>query len=37
MPEEEAFTVFVKIMFNYGMRDLFKQGFELLHLKFAQA
>uniref|UniRef100_A0A0L8GS16 Rab-GAP TBC domain-containing protein n=1 Tax=Octopus bimaculoides TaxID=37653 RepID=A0A0L8GS16_OCTBM len=36
MPEEQAFCVLVKIMFDYGLRDLFKQGFEELHLKFYQ-
>ena len=36
MPEEQAFCVLVKIMFDYGMRDLFKQNFEELHLKFYQ-
>ena len=36
MPEEQAFCVLVKLMFDYGMRDLFKQGFEILHLKFYQ-
>ncbi|XP_041370237.1 rab GTPase-activating protein 1-like [Gigantopelta aegis] len=36
MPEEQAFCVLVKIMFEYGLRDLFKQGFEELHLKFYQ-
>ena len=36
MPEEQAFTVLVKACFDYGLRDLFKQGFEDLHLKFYQ-
>jgi len=36
MPEEQAFHVLVKIMFDYKMRDLFKNGFEDLHLKFFQ-
>uniref|UniRef100_A0A5S6R4J5 Rab-GAP TBC domain-containing protein n=1 Tax=Trichuris muris TaxID=70415 RepID=A0A5S6R4J5_TRIMR len=36
MPEERAFTVLVRIMFHYGLRDLFKQGFETLHLRFFQ-
>eukprot|EP00050_Salpingoeca_kvevrii_P012734 m.24494 g.24494 ORF g.24494 m.24494 type:complete len:1144 (+) comp4281_c0_seq1:414-3845(+) len=36
MPEEEAFTVFVKIMYDYGVREMFKSGFELLQLKFYQ-
>eukprot|EP00047_Mylnosiga_fluctuans_P022541 m.121517 g.121517 ORF g.121517 m.121517 type:complete len:820 (+) comp9299_c0_seq8:1274-3733(+) len=36
MPEEEAFTMFVKIMYDYGVRDMFKQGFENLQLKLYQ-
>ncbi|XP_025111685.1 rab GTPase-activating protein 1-like isoform X2 [Pomacea canaliculata] len=36
MPEEQAFCVLTKIMFDYGLRNLFKQGFEELHLKFYQ-
>jgi len=36
MPEEQAFCVLVKIMFDYGMRDVYKQGFEELHLRFYQ-
>ncbi|XP_062575396.1 rab GTPase-activating protein 1-like isoform X3 [Saccostrea cucullata] len=36
MPEEQAFAVLVKICFDYELRDLFKQGFEVLHLKFYQ-
>eukprot|EP00051_Salpingoeca_urceolata_P011539 m.143171 g.143171 ORF g.143171 m.143171 type:complete len:1204 (+) comp17160_c0_seq1:293-3904(+) len=36
MPEEEAFPLFVSIMQTYGVRDLFKHGFESLHLKFYQ-
>ena len=36
MPEEQAFCVLVKMMFDYSLRDLFKQGFEELHLKFYQ-
>lgn len=36
MPEEQAFCLQVKIMFQYHLRDLFKQGFEELHLKFYQ-
>uniref|UniRef100_A0A8C4QH45 Rab GTPase-activating protein 1 n=1 Tax=Eptatretus burgeri TaxID=7764 RepID=A0A8C4QH45_EPTBU len=34
MPEEQAFSVLVKIMFDYGLRDLFRQNFEDLHCKF---
>ena len=36
MPEEQAFCVLVKIMFDYGLRDLFKLGFDALHLRFYQ-
>ena len=36
MPEEQAFCVLVKAMFDYNLRELFKQGFETLHLKFYQ-
>uniref|UniRef100_A0A671PNW2 Rab GTPase-activating protein 1-like n=1 Tax=Sinocyclocheilus anshuiensis TaxID=1608454 RepID=A0A671PNW2_9TELE len=36
MPEEQAFSVLVKIMFEYGLRELFKQNFEDLHCKFFQ-
>lgn len=36
MPEEQAFCVLVKIMYDYQLRDLFKQGFQILHLKFYQ-
>ena len=36
MPEEQAFCVLVQVMFDYNLRDLFKPGFEDLHLKFYQ-
>ena len=36
MPEEQAFCVLVRIMFDYGMRELFKTGFDALHLRFYQ-
>lgn len=36
MPEEQAFSVLVKIMFTYGQRDLFKSNFKDLHLMFYQ-
>lgn len=36
MPEEQAFCVFVRIMYNYGLRDLYKSGLEELHCKFYQ-
>lgn len=32
MPEEEAFCVLVGIMYNYGLRDLYKDGFDMLYL-----
>jgi hypothetical protein len=36
MPEEQAFCVLVKIMYDYGLRNLFRNGFEELHSKFYQ-
>ena len=36
MPEEEAFALFVKIMYGYGLRDLFRQNFQALHVKLYQ-
>ncbi|KAF0299150.1 Rab GTPase-activating protein 1 [Amphibalanus amphitrite] len=36
MPEEQAFCVLVRIMFQYGLRELFKDGFAILHLRFYQ-
>ena len=36
MPEEQAFCVLVKIMSDYGFRNMFKDGFEVLHLRFYQ-
>lgn len=36
MPEEQAFCVLVKTMFDYQLRDLFRDNFEILHLKFYQ-
>ncbi|KAM6262122.1 rab GTPase-activating protein 1-like isoform 1-T2 [Porphyrio hochstetteri] len=36
MPEEQAFCVFVKIMYGYGLRDLYRNNFEDLHCKFFQ-
>ncbi|XP_071518028.1 rab GTPase-activating protein 1-like isoform X2 [Panulirus ornatus] len=36
MPEEQTFCILVKIMFEYGLRDLFKDGFEILHMRFYQ-
>lgn len=36
MSEEQAFCTLVKIMYNYGLRDLYKLGFDNLHLRFFQ-
>ncbi|XP_035504764.2 rab GTPase-activating protein 1-like isoform X1 [Scophthalmus maximus] len=36
MPEEQAFSVLVKIMYEYGLRALYKNNFEDLHCKFFQ-
>ncbi|XP_068599147.1 rab GTPase-activating protein 1 isoform X2 [Brachionichthys hirsutus] len=36
MPEEQAFCVLVKIMYEYGLRALYKNNFENLHCKFYQ-
>ena len=36
MPEEQAFSVLVKIIYNYGHRDVFKANFQNLHLMFYQ-
>ncbi|XP_038651105.1 rab GTPase-activating protein 1-like isoform X1 [Scyliorhinus canicula] len=36
MPEEQAFCVLVKIMYDYGLRELYKNNFEGLHCKFYQ-
>ena len=36
MPEEQAFSVLVKIMFDYELRKFFKDGFHDLHLRFYQ-
>ena len=36
MPEEQAFSVLVKIMFDYGLRDFFRNDFSVLHLHFYQ-
>lgn len=34
LPEEQAFGVFVKIMYDYNQRELFLNGFEQLNLSF---
>lgn len=36
MPEEEAFCVLVSLMYDYGLRDLYKDGFENLYLRLYQ-
>lgn len=36
MPEEEAFCVLVSLMYDYGLRDLYKDGFEILYLNLYQ-
>ncbi|TNM87753.1 hypothetical protein fugu_005974, partial [Takifugu bimaculatus] len=36
MPEEQAFCVLVKIMYDYGLRALYRNNFEDLHCKFYQ-
>lgn len=36
MPEENAFCVLVRIMYDYGLRYTLKDGFETLYLRFYQ-
>ncbi|XP_071500204.1 rab GTPase-activating protein 1-like [Diadema antillarum] len=36
MPEEQAFAVLIKIMYDKGLRDLFLNNFQELHVKFFQ-
>uniref|UniRef100_A0A674DNA0 Rab GTPase-activating protein 1-like n=1 Tax=Salmo trutta TaxID=8032 RepID=A0A674DNA0_SALTR len=36
MPEEQAFCVLGRIMYEYGLRELYKNNFEDLHCKFYQ-
>ncbi|CAK9821815.1 Rab GTPase-activating protein 1 [Anthophora retusa] len=36
MPEEQAFCVLVKLMYDYGLRDLYKDSFDNLHMRFYQ-
>lgn len=36
MPEEDAFSMLVALMYDYGLRDLYKKGFEVLYLRFYQ-
>lgn len=36
MPEEQAFCVLVRLMYDYKLRNLYKDGFENLNLKLYQ-
>merc|ERR1719228_3050937 len=36
MPEEQAFGVLVEVMHSYGLRDLYRENFEQLQLRFYQ-
>ncbi|XP_018572727.1 rab GTPase-activating protein 1-like isoform X2 [Anoplophora glabripennis] len=36
MPEEQAFCVLVKLMYDYRLRDLYKDGFDNLYLRLFQ-
>jgi hypothetical protein len=36
MPEEDAFCLFIKIMYDYKVRDMFKKGFANMQLKYFQ-
>ncbi|XP_060525757.1 rab GTPase-activating protein 1-like isoform X2 [Cylas formicarius] len=36
MPEEQAFCVLVRLMYDYGLRDLYKDGFDNLYLRLHQ-
>ncbi|XP_017786664.1 PREDICTED: rab GTPase-activating protein 1-like [Nicrophorus vespilloides] len=36
MPEEQAFCVLVRLMYDYGLRDLYKDGFDNLYLRLYQ-
>ncbi len=36
MPEEQAFCLLVKLMYDYQFRDLYRDGFDNLHLKLYQ-
>ncbi|CAB0008986.1 unnamed protein product [Nesidiocoris tenuis] len=36
MPEEQAFCVLLKIMYDYGLRELYKDGFDCLYLRLYQ-
>lgn len=36
MPEEQAFCLLVKLMYGYGLRELYKDGFEALYMRLHQ-
>ena len=36
MPEEQAFCVLIKLMYQYRLRYLYKDGFDCLHMKLYQ-
>ncbi|XP_004525660.1 rab GTPase-activating protein 1-like isoform X2 [Ceratitis capitata] len=36
MPEEDAFCVLTALMYDYGLREMYKQGFEALYLRLYQ-
>lgn len=36
MPEEQAFCVLLKLMYDYGLREFYKDGFETVYLKLYQ-
>lgn len=36
MPEEQAFSILVSLMYDYGLRDLYKDGFDNLYLRLYQ-
>ncbi|KAL5291821.1 RABGAP1 family protein [Megaselia abdita] len=36
MPEEDSFGVLVALMYDYGLRDLYKDGFDVLHMSLYQ-
>lgn len=36
MPEEQAFCLLVRLMYNYGLRELYKDGFEALYMRLHQ-
>eukprot|EP00729_Bicosta_minor_P006480 gene6480-261_t len=36
MPEEDAFCLFIKIMYDYKVRDMFKNGFAQMQVKYYQ-